>query len=177
MRINSITNSQQRNQQKQQAFGAFKYTQPIAELLPIIKRAQKAGISVVTPDDIIAALKNKDNFLAGIVFTPKTKEIFKQITSGHLFNASEQARMIEEAECGFGNVRLEAEEIMKTATRLPITDLIRSTAAIEVETRENVMVRTEINELESRLRAARSRQENAMNTISDENSKLAKLGF
>lgn len=175
--INTAIASQQRIQQKQQSFEAFKYTQPIEELMPLIKRAQIIGMELFTPEDIVTSLQKKDSILAGMVFTPETKKLFKQITSGHLFNASEKARMIEEADCGFGNVRLEAEEIMETAAPLPVTDLTRGVAAIEVATRTNVQAGVEINELELRLREARSLQDKAVDALNNENARLRKLGF
>lgn len=175
--INPITNSSQRTQQKQQSFGAFTHVQPLAELMPIIRRAQAVKIDIFTPDDIIAALHQKDHVLAGMVFPRKIQKLFKQITSGHLFNASERDRMLNEAECGFNNVRLEAEEIMKDARGLPIGTLENTVAKIERETQVAENTDDEVIHLSALLNDARLRNTTAKDIISNELTRLRELGF
>lgn len=176
MQIKPILNSQQRTQQNQQPFGAFTHTQPLAEILPLIQRAQKVGVGIFTPEDVITAIKQKLNFVPDILFN-ENFSLFRKITSGHLFNKKEHTRMLEEADCAICNVPIEAKEIMDGATPLPVATLEAAITKIESETQIAETANSEIIELVVKLNNANHRADTAADLVYNEHSKLRGLGF
>lgn len=100
MRINPITNSPQRTQQKQQAFEAFRYTQPLEELTPIIERARNAGIKIITPDEIMMAIRHKlqePPVFNPPILTKNDEETVSEMIKDYLFTDFEKDAIVYEA--------------------------------------------------------------------------------
>lgn len=176
MQINSITNSQQRTQHNQQAFGAFVISQPLAELMPLIKRAQAVKIDIFTPGDVVDAIK-KDGVLGRLVMPPEAEQMFRNVTNGFLFNKGEKAKLLEEADCGFTNVHIEVQNMITNAVPLPIKTLETATTQIERESKTVERTSAELRELEAKLQEKRFLHDTAAIIISEEQAKLKKLGL
>lgn len=137
MQINSITNSQQKTQQKQQAFGAFKITQPINEVRPIIKRAQDIKIGLYLPEDIAKHLddhaygRKGNNSFTKLLDQAELKRI-EIALDGHVLTGGEKDEMLKDVrEMTVEKAIDRAKKILKNVVEFPLDVIKRAVGEAE----------------------------------------------
>lgn len=98
MRINSITNSPQRTQQKQQSFGIFRCTHPIQEVAPVVRRAEQLGIKLFVPYDVASFVSGKCLYTSKILNNAPELTTFSKSLEGYIYTEAEQKALLDTAQ-------------------------------------------------------------------------------
>lgn len=137
MRINSITNSPQRTQQNQQTFGAFRITQPINEVKPIIQRAQAIKIGLYLPEDIAKHLddhaygRKGNNSFTKLLDKAELRRI-EDALDGHVLTGGEKDEMFKDIREITVEIAIDrAKKILKNVAEFPLDVIKRAVGEAE----------------------------------------------